>query len=152
MNFFFFCHDNEFVFIVCFMIVKEFPTAYSPSDAVGVWLSPGTVGECLSPDSSNDHTYYSNDSGLKWYTMAKDRVSDDVYVACALWLRLTTCDVCAGDLWSEQSRRAHHWRRDGPTHQPAHLLAGQRRNVSQLQFHRQRRGGQQHSDAFVQCA
>jgi hypothetical protein len=59
----------------CFLHVllnsNEFPTAYSPSDAVGVWITSGMVGACLDPKAASYGTYFTSDGGANWQTMSQ---------------------------------------------------------------------------------
>lgn len=90
------CPANAECFIHIRLGYDDFPTAYSPSDAVGVWLAQvravargcvaranasrarpkGNVGECLK--STPDSTFYSNDGGHNWVVMSPERVIFEV--------------------------------------------------------------------------
>jgi hypothetical protein len=54
------------------LMFNEYPGVYSPTDAVGLWISDGMVGECLNMHASTYGTYYSNDGGATFTTMSKD--------------------------------------------------------------------------------
>jgi hypothetical protein len=60
------CPDQRECYLQVLLNSADFPTAYSPSDAVGVWITSGMVGDCLDTKAATYGTFYTSDGGANW--------------------------------------------------------------------------------------